>query len=239
MPDQFSLPSSSYNELIKIIIGYSNHAKDATLESLSQLIGMPKTRISSNSKFLSELGLVEGGNKKSSTSLGIKLGRALEHSQDAETSGAWQEAIRGNEKFANLVTTVRIKGGMSEDQLFSHILFVSGQNATQANRTGTRTVVDMLVRSGLLEQEDGQFQVAAPTTEIQEEFDEPNTDSDKDEVDAESVTETRTTDKQPAILSTIPSIAINIQLQLPETENPEVYENLFKAMRKHLLNPDE
>ena len=37
----------------------------------------------------------------------------------------------------------------------------------------------------------------------------------------------------------IPTIAINIQLQIPETENADVYENLFKALRKHLLNPDE
>ena len=246
MPDQFSLPSSSYNELIKVIIGYSHQGENATLDSLSQLIGMPRTRISGNSKFLSELGLIEGGKKKSSTALGTKLGRALDHSQVAESREAWQEAIRGNEKFANLVTTVRIKNRMSEDQLSSHILFVSGQKATQPNRTGARTVVDILTTSGLLEQQDGQFQVATPTTEIQEESAEPNEesaepneDSGKDEIVAESSTERDTPSKQTAILPTVPAIAINIQLQLPETENPAVYENLFKALRKHLLNPDE
>ena len=245
MPDQFSLPSYSYNELTKIIIGYSHQGASATLDSLSQLIGMPRTGISGNSKFLSELGLIEGGQKKSSTTLGINLGRALDHSQDAEIRDAWQEAIRGNEKFANLVTTVRIKDGMSEDQLSSHILYVSGQKATKSNRTGARTVVDILTTSGLLEQQDGQLQVATPTTEIQEEsdepekLDEPNEGSVKDEIVAESPTERDTPSKQTDILPTVPAIAINIQLQLPETENPAVYENLFKALRKHLLNPDE
>ena len=239
MPDQFSLPSSSYNELIKIIIGYSHQGENATLDSLSQLIGMSRTGISGNSKFLSELGLIEGGKKKSSTALGIKLGRALDHSQDAESRDAWQEAIRGNEKFANLVTTVRIKDGMSEEQLSSHILYVSGQKATKSNRTGARTIVDILITSGLLEQQDGQFQVATPTTEVQEESAEPNEDSGKDEIVAEASTERDTPSKQTAILPTAPAIAINIQLQLPETENPAVYENLFKALRKHLLNPDE
>ena len=239
MPDQFSLPSYSYNELTKIIIGYSHQGESATLDSLSQLIGMPITGISGNSKFLSELGLIEGGKKKSSTALGIKLGRALDHSQDAEIRDVWQEAIRGNEKFANLVTTVRIKGGMPEDQLSSHILYVSGQKATKPNRTGARTVVDILTISGLLEQQDGQLQVATPTTEIQEESDEPNEGSVKDEIVAESPTERDTPNKQTDILPTVPAIAINIQLQLPETENPAVYENLFKALRKHLLNPDE
>ena len=239
MPDQFSLPSSSYNEIVKIIIGYSHQGENATLDSLSQLIGMHKTGISGNSKFLSELGLIAGGNKKSSTELGIRLGRALDHSQEAVIRDAWQVAIRRNEKLANLVTTVRIKNGMSEDQLSSHILYVSGQKATQPNRTGARAIVDILTTSGLLEQQDGQLQVATPTTEIQEESVEPNEDSVEDEIVVESPTERDTPSKETAILPTVPAIAINIQLQLPETENPDVYENLFKALRKHLLNPDE
>ena len=37
----------------------------------------------------------------------------------------------------------------------------------------------------------------------------------------------------------VPQIAINIQLHLPETENAEVYEKLFKALREHLLNPSD
>jgi glycine cleavage system regulatory protein len=36
-----------------------------------------------------------------------------------------------------------------------------------------------------------------------------------------------------------PQIAINIQLHLPETENAEVYEKLFKALRDHLLSARE
>jgi hypothetical protein len=36
----------------------------------------------------------------------------------------------------------------------------------------------------------------------------------------------------------VPTIAINLQLQLPETENAAVYENLFKSLRKHLLTPE-
>jgi len=32
-----------------------------------------------------------------------------------------------------------------------------------------------------------------------------------------------------------PQIAINIQLHLPETENAEIYEKLFKALKEHLF----
>jgi hypothetical protein len=34
-----------------------------------------------------------------------------------------------------------------------------------------------------------------------------------------------------------PQIAINIQLQLPETDNAEVYEKLFKALKDNLFPP--
>jgi hypothetical protein len=42
-----------------------------------------------------------------------------------------------------------------------------------------------------------------------------------------------------AIPTGIPQIAINIQLHLPETDNADVYEKLFKALREHLISPKE
>jgi len=36
----------------------------------------------------------------------------------------------------------------------------------------------------------------------------------------------------------IPEIHINIQLHLPPTDDPSVYENLFKSLKKHLLPAD-
>ena len=221
MKYQFSLPSSSYVELIKIIKGYSHLGEGVTLNSLVQLTGMYRTRISGNNKFLSELGLIEGGKTKSSTSLGTKLGRALDHSQEAVIREAWQEAISGNENFANLVTSVRIKGKMSEDELSSHILYISGRKSAKGDRTGAKTIVEILISSGLLEQqEDGHFQLAAPTTEIQEKSPEPDEKVVNDEILAESPEEHTTPSKQASIGPTVPAITINIQLQLPETENP-------------------
>ena len=200
---------------------------------------MNKTSVSGNNKFLSELGLIKGRKKKSPTPLGIKLGRALEHSQQSEISESWQKAIGGNEKFFNLAKTVGIKGGMSEEKLLSHILYVSGQKSTPGNRTGARTIADILIKSGLLEQQDGQLDVPTPRSEIQEEFAETATSPPKDKIVAKPPAESDMAGKQTPTVATCPAIAINIQLQLPETENPEIYENLFKALRKHLLTPDE
>ena len=37
----------------------------------------------------------------------------------------------------------------------------------------------------------------------------------------------------------VPEIHINIQLHLPETSDPSVYDNLFKSLKKHLLTVEE
>ena len=72
-----------------------------------------------------------------------------------------------------------------------------------------------------------------------------NEASDPPDNSPEAVTEETDKDQEPldekptTAPPNIPTVAINIQLQIQETENADVYENLFKALRKHLLNPDE
>jgi hypothetical protein len=40
---------------------------------------------------------------------------------------------------------------------------------------------------------------------------------------------------KPGPAASMPSVAITIQLQLPPTDDPSVYDNLFAAMKKHLF----
>ena len=42
----------------------------------------------------------------------------------------------------------------------------------------------------------------------------------------------------PKIKGVIPEIHINIQLHLPATDDPSIYENLFKSLKKHLLSAE-
>jgi len=59
---------------------------------------------------------------------------------------------------------------------------------------------------------------------------------------ASTPTETTTTSRPKPSLNTvthssnIPSVNINIELQLPATNDPKVYENFFSAMKKHLID---
>ena len=209
-----------------------------TLDDLANLVGMGKSRISGNHKFLIELGLITSGNKKSATDRGENLGRALEHNQEDDTRSFWQEAIQGNEEMSKLITTIRIQRGMSTENLVSHILYVSGQKNNKNTRAGARTISDILVFSGLLEDQDGQLKVAEPIDK-ENEAPEPPDNSSEAVTDETNNKQEPLDEEQTTVPLNIPTIAINIQLQIPETENADVYENLFKALRKHLLNPDE
>ncbi len=139
MAEEFNLPGSSFEEVQKIIKGYSHAPENSSLDSLSKLIGLHSTVISRNNKFLTDIGLITGGMKKTATELGKRLGRALDHKQTEDGRRYWKEAVQTNEKVSGLVTTVRIKGGMLEKDFSDHVLYVSGQK----NNAGNRTVLDV------------------------------------------------------------------------------------------------
>ncbi len=222
----------------KIIKGYSHAPENSSLDALSKLTGLHSTIISRNNKFLTDIGIISGGMKKTATDLGKRLGRALDHKQAEDGCRYWKEAIQTNEKVSGLVTTVRIKGGMSEKDFSDHVLYVSGQKNNSGNRTGARCVVDVLLSAGLLHEADGKLNVATatpdkevlpPTTPPQ-----PLTNM-QPTAPAQTHVGSVAASMAPIAAASAPQIAINIQLHLPETENAEVYEKLFKALKEHLL----
>ncbi len=245
MSDKLSLPSSSYDEMVKIIKGYSHVKGPASLDDIAKLVGMNRTAVSANNKFLAESALITVGNKKSPTDLGGKLGRALDHNQAADVRACWKEMISGNEGIAGLVTTIRIKGGMTSEELSAHILYVSGQNNTKANRAGANALVEILKASGLVELVDGKIVIAQPIADEQtvntENVIEAQTNvtatqaQPQPQVPHQAAEVPRTQSGYQIAAQSNPQIAINIQLHLPETDNPEVYQNLFRALKENLL----
>ena len=75
----FKLPSSSLDEVFKVVQGYANVGKKASLADISKNTGMHTTAISKNVGFLLSLGILEGGRDKATTEIGSKLGLALMH----------------------------------------------------------------------------------------------------------------------------------------------------------------
>ena len=241
MADEISLPSSSRGELEKIIKGYGHVGKEVDLVTLSKLTAIGRTTISPNNPFLTQVGIIAGGKKKQITETGRKLSRALDHNLQEQISASWREVIRSSGFLSNVVSTIRIKGGMAADDVMGHILFASGAKNTKANRTGAKTITDLLVLSALVEENAGKLRVATPVP--QSASAEPIEESQGTEVappvaPVEAAVPGPASTVPPVInaapTSGSPTIAINIQLQLPETDKPEVYEELFKALRRHL-----
>lgn len=242
MSNTLHLPSCSYAVLRKIIIAYSRAGENTSLDDISKLAVMSSSEISRNNKFLGAMGIISDGSKKTATPLGTKLGRALEYSQESEIVNSWQEVISSCEVVANFVTSVRIENEISRDALAKHILYTSGQSNTKGHKTGAQAIIDILLVAGhLIEEEGGQLKVR---TSSEENRDEPTLTAEEEgpnesETDVAPESKRDSTSKLKPNLTVGPTIAINIQLHLPDTQNPEVYENLFSSLRKHLIDSDE
>ncbi|AHF86824.1 hypothetical protein RLEG3_31125 [Rhizobium leguminosarum bv. trifolii WSM1689] len=163
MKEQFKLPGSSMDEVCRIIMGYARLDKPANLSEISKATGVPDTTVSRNAGFLVSIGVLENGAKKAPTELGRRLGHALMHNVDEEVTNSLSEIVTENEFLKNLVGAVRIRRGMDEGSLRSHIAYSAGANKSTHTATGTSTVVEFLKRAGHIRDEDGKIVVISPS----------------------------------------------------------------------------
>ncbi|MGB3478363.1 MAG: hypothetical protein WBB67_04300 [bacterium] len=229
--DKPRVPGSSLSEVKKIIMGYAHQDDAVDLEKIAKLTKVSTTSVSRNNGFLMQIGIIEGGKTKKCTEIGKAIGRALEVNLPNEVKKNWQKIIETSEFLSNLVSTVRMQQNnrMSVDDFLAHVLYAAGVVKNQFTMTGAKTILDILLEAELLNEIDGQLEVAKPATEeVEQPTIEVEDTGGREHVDQSS--------KKPLISG--PTININIQLELPETEKPEVYENLFKALRKYLMDSD-
>ena len=237
--NHFKVPGSSYQELIKIIKGYAKLKKGGTLGDLASLLATGKTSISPNNPFLVSVGIIGGGNIKEITDLGKELASALEYEQTSEIQSGWRKAVQNNEFLSNLISTIRIKKGMSADNLSKHILSTNRLKKHKRNLTGANTIIDILRESGLVhvDEKTSKLKVSTEST--------PDVSGKQEPENSQQAKETGgmvddpkghdiTTNKESGLR---PIININIQLEIPEAKDPSIYENLFKALRTQLLKP--
>ena len=161
--DKFKLPGSSLDEVFKVVQGYATIDKPASLADIAKATGMHHTSISKNVGFLLSMGVLEGGQSKAPTEIGQKLGLALMHNVPEELENILGDMVAEDEFLKNVLAAVRIRKGMDETSLRAHIAYSAGQSKTGSTTTGTGAVVDLLMRSGHLNSEDGKLVVSAPT----------------------------------------------------------------------------
>lgn len=249
------IPGSSFGELEKIIMGYAGFDNAVSLDVIAKRVGKAGTSISRNNPFLLQMGLLEGGRDKKITLLGAKLGRAIEHHQTEVIKQSWRKVVSGSEFLSGLISTVRIKRGMNRDELANHILFAADLTKNNENKAGANSIVDILNAAGLIKKEENSRKFLVESG-IEEEVDssaeeEQNTPLEvAANLDGENGAEKRNAfeDREESLTPNgtqlvskhvPPNITINIELKIPPVEDPVIYENLFGALRKHLLEPIE
>ena len=171
--DKFKLPGSSYEVLADIIKSYGQFNVPVGLEEVSKLIGKTKEDISRNAGFLIEINVLEAGKKKALTSLGKELAQALEHEMDDKIRLGWQQIVNQNDFASKLISAIKIRNGMDEGTLQSHIAYSAGQPKKPQIMTGAKALIDILKASEMIKEHDGKYVVS----KIEENHDEaPNVD---------------------------------------------------------------
>ena len=153
--EKFPLPGSSYKELSKIIDAYSNISGPTAPGPVGQLAVVHETVVSRNNKFLVAAGLIEGGQKKSCTALGTRLGRAIQHEQDEAIASAWKTVVEQTDFFQKIISAIRIRKGMEESALASHIAFTAGSAKNAYARAGAGAIIEILRWSGAVTADGG------------------------------------------------------------------------------------
>jgi len=163
MADQgFALPSSSYRELIKIIQAYGKVPENAVPADVGRVISINETIVSSNNGFLKAVGIIQGGKKKTTTSVGKALAAAYEYERELEIATLWRSIVDATDFLQKVVAAVRIRKGMDEASLEAHVAYSAGQPKTPRVLTGAGTIVEILKVAGLLKEEGGSLVALSP-----------------------------------------------------------------------------
>lgn len=155
--EKFKLPQSSYDELAKVIKAYGHFSEPAGLDEISKFIGLHTTIISRNAGFLTVVGILESGARKTPTQIGKSLAHALEHEMPDEIRKWWRQIINGSDFLSKLLSAIKIRSGMDQQTLEAHIAYSAGQPKKPQFMTGARTVIDILRAAELIKETDGKY----------------------------------------------------------------------------------
>ena len=161
MAEVFKLPSSSYEELLKLIQAYADSKEGValSLDDINHATGVPRTVVSKNNGFLVQIGLITEGNKKAATETGRALGRAYASKIDYEVERIWKEIVSEVDFLSRMVSAVRIRNGMDRSNFINHVIYSSGQKDSKESRAGAGAIIEILKNVGILAEVDGKLTV--------------------------------------------------------------------------------
>ena len=74
-----------------------------------------------------------------------------------EIISSWRFLVNENEFATKIISAIKIRNGMDESTLQSHIAYSAGQPKKQQYMTGAKTLIDILRASQLIKEKDGKF----------------------------------------------------------------------------------
>lgn len=169
MADNFKLPGSSYEEIIKIIKAYSSgkEGQAQPLDAIAQASGIDRTIVSRNNGFLLQMQLLTEGAKKTPTSECFLLGRAYSLNIKEEVQRIWRTLIENNEFLTRMLSAIRIRNGMDKTALINHIMYSAG-STTSASKVGANTIIELFKDAGMAMEEDGKILAISKDYSVEE-----------------------------------------------------------------------
>ncbi|MCR5507417.1 MAG: hypothetical protein K6F34_01895 [Lachnospiraceae bacterium] len=170
MADEYKLPASSYEELVKIIKAYGN-AKTNNPVSLDDLVkssGMNRTVLSKNNGFLMQIGLVTKGNKKSPTETCQKLAQAYNMNLHEQVETIWKTIIEQDDFITRMISVVNIKGKIPRMEYVNHILYAANCGNANTYRAGASAIIEILKQIRIINEHDGYLQMCDTGSSVEE-----------------------------------------------------------------------
>lgn len=241
----FGLPGVSFSRIKEFLLAYGGDdaTKAKTVAEVATIVTVDASTVSRNSKFFLGTGLLSGGTKRSLTERGKRLFDALSVQDDAAGRKCWREVVDETPFLRDRLRTLRLKVSMKRDKFIDVILSAPGMTTSGATRSGARAIVEIMVDAGVIRKESGNVVTAVPKSELEsvDRTPEPTT-ADKPVPVPQPENGNAPAPAAPGAMGTtgdagsvISTVAINLQLHLPETDNHEIYKQLFRALREELL----
>ena len=165
MTDVYKLPTSSYEELIKIIKAYGGGkvGVSVSLDDLVKSSGMSRTVISKNNGFLVQIGLITEGNKKSPTEICKKLANSYVMNLQDQTRLLWREILDQDEFITSMISMVGIKSKISRSEFVNHIVYSANCGNGPAYKAGAAALVEIMKLTNSIIENDGDIAIGDTT----------------------------------------------------------------------------
>ena len=159
MTDVYKLPTSSYEELIKIIKAYGagKVGVPVSLDDLVKSSGMSRTVISKNNGFLVQAGLITEGNKKSPTEICKKLANSYVMNLQDQTRLLWRELIDQDEFITSMISVIGIKSKLSKAEFINHIVYSANCGNGPGYKAGAAALIEIMKLINSINEIDGEI----------------------------------------------------------------------------------